>query len=119
MAREITLKTWGNRLHRKGVPFRSDRNFNVTSISDVKPSHLDLRELDGRSAEVQHHVQSQHMFVPYRDAIVKWILANPRATVISINCHKGRHRSVAMAQLLGLVLAHEHGIIVNIVHYDL
>lgn len=38
---------------------------------------------------------------------------------MSINCHKGRHRSVAVAQLVGLTLAHQHGILVNIIHYDL
>ena len=119
MSHEITLKTWGNRLHRKGVPFRSDRNFNVAGISDVKPKHLNLRDLDGRDAAVQAHVSSQPAFRAYCDAIVAWILAHPDATVVSINCHKGRHRSVAVAQLLGLELAHKHGIIVNIVHYDL
>ena len=116
--REITIISWGNRLHRKGAPFKTDKNFNVTAVSDVKP-RCDLSRLTGLSKEVQDHVTRQPLFPKFRDAIVQWVLANPKAMVISVNCHKGRHRSVATAQLVALELAHAHGIIVNVRHWDL
>lgn len=116
--RELTIVSWGNQLHRKGVPFKTDKNFNVTAISDVKP-RCDLSRKTGLDPEVQDHVTRQPRFAEFRDAIVAWVLENPGAKTISVNCHKGRHRSVATAQLVALELAHTHGIVVNVRHYDL
>lgn len=75
--REITLKTWGNRLHRKRVPFATDHNFNVTGISDVKP-RVDLREIDGRSVEIQRHVASQPATRPFTTALSTGFCNIPR-----------------------------------------
>ena len=116
--REITIYTWGI-AKRKFKPHQSKKNFNVCGVSNGKPYGINLKKLDGRSEELQKSISSLPRYEEYKNAIIKYIIGNPDSDAISINCQKGRHRSVAMAQLVGAYLANEHNIIVNIKHLEL
>jgi hypothetical protein len=103
--KEITIITWGNK-KRKCCPVRVHKNWNVTGISDKKPKHLDLAHLDGRNEEMQKYISQQNQFDAYIEAIMKFITdafnKNQQISTlfIGINCHKGRHRSVATSEIL-------------------
>lgn len=121
--REITIITWGNK-KRKQCPIRVHKNWNVTGISDRKPRHLDLAHLDGRHKELQEFISKQHKFDTYVENIMKFITEtldkNPNLPTlfVGVNCHKGRHRSVATAEIIARNLR-ELGLHVNIIHAEL
>ena len=116
--RELTILTWGKALRDRAPP-QSERNFDVCQISKGKPHGVDLKKNNGLCVDIQHHVEKQTRYPEYKKIVVDFVLTNPQVKTISINCTKGRHRSVAFAQLIGVALAHEHGIIVNIRHLDI
>ena len=97
--REITIYTWGNKM-RKTAPKESKQNFNVCGISyKAQCNGISLKIYDGRNEELRKRVTSSPMFERYVANIVKNIEENDHR-VISVNCHKGRHRSVSTAIVL-------------------
>jgi len=116
--RELTILTWGKAVRDKAPP-ESERNFDVAQISKGKPHGVDLRKNNGLCEAIQKHVAKQTRYPEYQKVVVDFVLHNPSVRIISINCAKGRHRSVAFAQLVGTVLAHEHRIAVTLKHLDL
>lgn len=116
--RELTILTWGKAL-RARTPNESERNFDVCQISKGKPHGVDLKKNNGLCEEIQKHIAKQTRFPDYKKTVVDFVLAHPHVKVISINCTKGRHRSVAFAQLIAVALAHEHRIAVTLKHLDI
>lgn len=123
MNREITIITWGNK-KRKCCPIRVHKNWNVTGISDRKPKHLDLAHLDGRNQELQQFISQQHKFDAYVENIMKFITETLEKNqhiptlFVGVNCHKGRHRSVATAEIVAIKLR-KLEFQVNVIHAEL
>jgi hypothetical protein len=121
--KEITIITWGNK-KRKCCPVRVHKNWNVTGISDKKPKHLDLAHLNGKNEEMQKYISQQNQFDTYVATIMKFVTEafnkNQQISTlfIGINCHKGRHRSVATAEILAKKLR-DLNYQVNINHAEL
>lgn len=91
--RELIIVTWGNRIN-KSKPIESERNFNVCSISDGKRTTETGMDEDVRRSIVQCS-QAQRII----QSILR-IVEEQNLHIISINCHKGRHRSVSVANHL-------------------
>lgn len=97
--REITIVTWGNRL-RKHAPNESQHNFNVCGVSYKKRANgTDLRTMTGMNEELKNKIATAPRFDKYTKSIVK-VVERDNLSIISINCHKGRHRSVSVANFL-------------------
>ena len=98
--RSITIITWGRGAHhKKGYPpVKTERNFNAAIISD-RPYNIDIRKINGRNGALQDAFYSNREFQDFIDSIVNQIEMLD-LHVVSINCSKGRHRSVAAAELL-------------------
>ena len=96
---EIVILTWGNRL-RKSAPKESQHNFNVCGVSYKKrASGTDLRNMTGMDDELKNKIASAPRFDMYTKSIVK-VVTKDNLSCISINCHKGCHRSVSVANYL-------------------
>jgi RNase adaptor protein for sRNA GlmZ degradation len=111
----IDIYTWGNKRHKVCPVPHSQKNFNVAGISSYKPRGVDLKKNTGRHPRIQQHIMRQKKFSLYMNSILGCVRGG--ATVISIYCHKGRHRSVATAILVAEVLVTE-GYEVNLHHLD-
>lgn len=116
--REIVIYTWGS-AKRNSKPADSEKNFNVCGVSSHKPHGVNLKKCTGLDREVQIPISKSRQFPAYEEAILSYILANRNVKAISINCQKGRHRSVAVSVLIGNTLAHKHGIAVTLRHLDI
>jgi RNase adaptor protein for sRNA GlmZ degradation len=114
MDKTIDIYTWGNKRH-KYCPVDTDKNFNVAGISSYKPHGVDLKKVTGRDPRLQRHIMRQKKFDLYMNTILTFIKKG--ASSISIYCHKGRHRSVATAEIVGQFMR-EEGWVVNIHHLD-
>jgi len=110
----VTIYTWGNKKH-KTCPVKTEKDFNVAGISSYKPHGLDLKKNTGRHPRLQQHIARQKKFDLYMNSILTFIRGGGRK--ISVYCHKGRHRSVATAELVGEELR-EEGYTVDIQHLD-
>jgi len=95
--RELLVYTWGKAL-RKSAPPDSEHNFNA-GILNGRGGGADLRTMNGLSDEVQSNVASCGLF-PRWISMVCAKVEHSNCKVISINCTKGRHRSVAAAEIL-------------------
>eukprot|EP00929_Paragymnodinium_shiwhaense_P055508 TRINITY_DN27806_c0_g1_i1.p1 TRINITY_DN27806_c0_g1~~TRINITY_DN27806_c0_g1_i1.p1 ORF type:complete len:390 (+),score=86.41 TRINITY_DN27806_c0_g1_i1:73-1170(+) len=95
--REVLIYTWGKAL-RKSAPPDSQCNFNA-GILNGRGGGADLRTMNGTSDEVQRNVASCGLFPRWIEMVINKIEKTPCHT-ISINCTKGRHRSVAAAEIL-------------------
>lgn len=114
--KEITIYTWGNQ-KRKNPPPASQHNFCVTGISSYKPKGVNLKKVDGRDQRLQDKLQRMPKFELYLSSALDKI-QTAKLTVISINCHKGRHRSVGFAEILAKKLG-ELEYVVTICHMEL
>lgn len=95
--RKLTILTWGiAKMNHK--PDKSQRNWFVGVITARKYG-VDTRKNDGRTEEIQSGIMTDSKFQEILDSIVTEVEKN-NYTVISISCTKGRHRSVAMAEIL-------------------
>ncbi len=115
VAKNIKLYTWGNKVH-KQKPLPSDFNLCVTGVNSYKPKGINLKDVDGRDARLQEKVARQPKFEMYMKSTLEKI-EKEKPKVVSINCHKGRHRSVAFAELLSIQLV-ALGYTVTIQHVD-
>ncbi len=85
-----------------------------------------LRPLTGQDVAVQRHVAADPLHAPFRDHVLALVeLAHARAAregraglSLGFGCTGGRHRSVAMAEMIGTALA-EKGRRVSIRHREL
>jgi len=95
--RELLVLTWGKAL-RKAAPPESECNFNA-GILNGRGGGADLRTMNGLSDEVQSNVACCSLF-PRWISMVCAKVEHSDLRCISINCTKGRHRSVAAAEIL-------------------
>jgi hypothetical protein len=95
--RDLIISTWGVK-KRSRAPEESQRNWFVGIIS-ARAHGVDLRKFDGRSEEVQAGIMGDDHFGPIMSSIIKEVEEH-NLTHISTSCTKGRHRSVAVAELL-------------------
>jgi len=96
-SRPLLIYTWGKAL-RKAAPPDSGCNFNA-GILNGRGGGADLRTMNGLSEEVQNNVASCGLF-PRWITMVCHKVEHSNLDCISINCTKGRHRSVAAAEIL-------------------
>lgn len=97
ISRTLIISTWGIAM-RDRAPEKSQRNWFVGIISN-RAKNVDLRKLNGRSEEVQQGVMEDPKFGMIMNSIVSEV-EKKGLNHISISCTKGRHRSVAIAELL-------------------
>jgi len=95
--RELLIYTWGKAL-RKSAPGDSEHNFNA-GILNGRGGGADLKTMNGLWEEVQNNVASCGLF-PRWISMVCAKVEHSDLKCISINCTKGRHRSVAAAEIL-------------------
>lgn len=112
----LTIYTWGNQV-RKAPPSDSQHNFCVTGISSYKPKGIDLRKIDGRDARLQAKLERMPRFHLYVQTIIHKILQE-KLSKVSINCHKGRHRSVGTAEMIATEMR-KRGYNVTLMHLEL
>jgi len=96
-SRPLLIYTWGKAL-RKAPPADSQFNFNA-SVLNGRGGGADLRTQNGLSQEVQDNVRCCGLFPTWLQMVCSKIETSNLHTV-SINCTKGRHRSVAAAEIL-------------------
>lgn len=111
----ITIYTWGSKLHSQ-CPVKTEKDINVAGISNYKPRGLNLKKERGWNPKLKQHIQRQSKYELYMARIRKYILEEG-LTTISIYCHKGRHRSVAVAEIL-LSELKEINMTVRVYHLD-
>lgn len=98
--RHLLIYTWGKAL-RKCKPSDSQSNFNA-GILNGRGGGVDLHKMNGTWEEVQRNVSSCSRFPGFLESICTKIETSTPAPLhtVSINCTKGRHRSVAAAEIL-------------------
>ena len=95
--KDLVIITWG-KAHSKHTPKESQRNWVVNNIS-IKDYGLNLKKINGKNKELQAKMMCDPKFMEVVESIVKEISENNYET-ISINCDKGKHRSVAVAEIV-------------------
>lgn len=95
--RDLLIFTWGKAL-RKSAPADSQCNFNA-GILNGRGGGADIRTQNGLTDVVQNNVASCGLF-PRWISMVCAKVEFSNLNTISINCTKGRHRSVAAAEIL-------------------
>ena len=97
--RALKIYTWGKAL-RECAPSDSQFNFNAGVLTG-RGGGANLRTMNGMSEEVQANVASCSLFPRWLEVVLHEVEhSTPPLHTISINCTKGRHRSVAAAELL-------------------
>jgi len=96
-SRELTILTWG-KAFRKTAPPESQANFNA-GILNGRGGGADIRVDNGLTEAVQNNVASCNLFPRWLEMVITKIETEGLG-VVSINCTKGRHRSVAAAEIL-------------------
>lgn len=94
--RELRVSTWGRALM-KGPPIGAV-NFNASVLSG-RGHGVNTRKMNGLWIEIQSQVSKCSMFPMWIELVIRKI-EKEDIHHISINCTKGRHRSVAAAELL-------------------
>jgi hypothetical protein len=95
--RQLTILTWGT-AKMDHTPPQSQRNWFVGTITTRKYG-VNLKKNNGKSEEIQVGVMADPKFPDILNSIVSEV-EEKGYTTISISCTKGRHRSVAMAEIL-------------------
>jgi len=104
--RPLNVLTWGNSLKtlngikavRTKNGIRMQRNFSASGLNG-RGGNVDLRTMNGLSEGVQRNVARSDRMQEWMRMVVKRIERDNLQT-IAVNCSKGRHRSVAAAELL-------------------
>lgn len=97
--RHVSLYTWGSQ-KRKHRPSQAQKNICVTGISTYKPQGINLKRVIGLNKDLQAVVQQHKRFAGYMDTALRLLREDSKLCSLSVNCQKGRHRSVAFAELL-------------------
>ena len=85
---------------RNYAPAESQFDFNARVLSG-RGGGVDLRVMNGTSEEVQRNVASCSAFPRWLESVCYRVEeSNPPLHTISIRCTKGRHRSVAAAEIM-------------------
>lgn len=95
--RQLTILTWGTAIMNH-KPSASQRNFFVGVITTRKRG-VNLKKHNGKSEEIQVGIMADPKFPALINNIVNEVEEHD-LKVISISCTKGRHRSVAMAEIV-------------------
>jgi len=95
--RPLVIYTWGHAI-RAHKPDKSQRDWFVGIIHTRAPG-VDLRRENGRNEVLQAGIASDPQFPAIMNSILEEVEKN-NYTCISISCTKGRHRSVAVAELV-------------------
>eukprot|EP00811_Abedinium_folium_P036098 NODE_8839_length_1466_cov_7.377894.p1 GENE.NODE_8839_length_1466_cov_7.377894~~NODE_8839_length_1466_cov_7.377894.p1 ORF type:complete len:388 (+),score=123.74 NODE_8839_length_1466_cov_7.377894:115-1278(+) len=95
--RIILLYTWGKAI-RKSPPSDSQFTFNA-SVLNGKGGGADIRTQNGLCEEIQRNVASCALFPRWLEMVTSKI-EGANLQCVSIVCTKGRHRSVAAAEIL-------------------
>ncbi|CAK0850782.1 unnamed protein product [Prorocentrum cordatum] len=96
--RDLTIYTWG-KAFRKVAPADSQANFNA-GILNGRGGGADISRVDnGLTEAVQKNVASCALFPRWLEMCINKI-ESEGLHAVSINCTKGRHRSVAAAEIL-------------------
>lgn len=106
--RHLTIYTWGNKLM-KAKPQNSQKNFNA-SILNGRGRGIDLRIMNGLSDEIQKVISRCNRFDDWIAMCIRNIEDNNLHS-ISVNCSKGRHRSVAAAEIMKKIYYHDADIV--------
>lgn len=98
--RELTIDVWGDMFHNKQsrVLRRVKKNFNA-KVLNGRGGQVDLREFNGTDPRIQNNVMGCNKFYDWLVMVIKSVTEKDYHH-ISVNCSKGRHRSVAAAILL-------------------
>lgn len=95
--RMLTILTWGV-AKISYTPASSEKNWFVGMITTRKLG-VNLKKHDGTSREIQEGIMLDPKFPDILNTILAAVETN-NYKVISISCTRGRHRSVAMAEIL-------------------
>ncbi|CAD7974759.1 unnamed protein product [Amoebophrya sp. A25] len=96
--RELKIYTWGRAILKGGPPPDTQANFNACVLTG-KGAGINLKKQNGLDIEIQARVSRCSLFPTWMEMCVKKV-ANEDLKVIAVNCTKGRHRSVAAAEIL-------------------
>lgn len=96
--RPLGIISWGRALLKR-APLESQRNFNASVLTGTGGGPVNLKILTGKDPPVQRRVMSAKLFFIWMENVVR-IVETENLMCISTNCTKGRHRSVAAAELL-------------------
>lgn len=111
--------------YKRGLPRNADMVFDCRFLAN--PYWVErLRDLDGRSAEVQAHVAGDPRFAAFLDRVVDltrmllpaFVEEGKSHVAIAFGCTGGRHRSVTLAETVAGALADE-GKAVSVRHREL
>jgi len=117
--RDLKIYTWG-KARRKYKPQDSQKNFNACVISHPeRPYNFNLKKITGRNKELQASFLKQSRFREAINSFANIIRKDPNLTIISINCIKGRHRSVAAAEVLKNILEYDGDFDVSVQHLEI
>ena len=95
--RSLTIYTWG-KAFRDRKPNGSEANFNA-SVLHGRKAGINLKKYNGTNEIVQKSVATSSNFISFMENILKKV-ENENLKAISVNCRKGRHRSVTVAEIL-------------------
>jgi hypothetical protein len=95
--RNLLIYTWGRQL-RKQSPVDSQKDFNA-AVLNGRGGGANLRKENGLCKSVQNNVARCALFPTWLEMVVSAVEKND-LQAISVICAKGRHRSVAAAELL-------------------
>ena len=95
--KDLVIITWG-KICGKHAPKESQRNWIVNNIS-IKDYGMNLKKINGKNKELQSKIICDPKFMEIVELMVREINGNNYET-ISISCDKGKHRSVAIAEIL-------------------
>jgi len=95
--RELLINSWG-KAFRERAPAGSQANFNA-SVLHGRRKGINLKKYNGTSEIVQKSVATSSNFVQFIENILNKV-EKENLSVISVNCRKGRHRSVTVCEVL-------------------
>jgi RapZ C-terminal domain len=98
--RKLTITSWG--VNQKGAgghaPSNSQLNVNASVLCSSKKG-LNLKQMDGRDKRIQQRIcRASAFYFLLRTTIER--IEKDDLSRISVNCSRGRHRSVAFAEIL-------------------
>lgn len=93
--KEIIIYTRG-KSYTKSKPFDSQKTYNATCLSC---SNIKLKNKTGKQKDVQKSILECSKFSRWIENVIQDVEQN-NYTIIDIFCNRGKHRSVASAELI-------------------